>query len=125
MCRGDVAVITSDSQSIPPVCRGDVAVRTSDCQSIPPVCRGDVVVRTSDSQSIPPVCRGDVVVRTSDSQSRKPRFESACCCFEALPILVILRCQSSLTCTNVVRVHSAVQMSILLHKKKNLAECLP
>ena len=73
------------------MCRGDVVVRTSDSQSIPPVCRGDVVVITSDSQSIPPVCRGDVAVRTSDSQSRKQRFESACCCFEALSIVFIPR----------------------------------
>ena len=44
--------------------------------------------------------RGSTVVRTSGSQSREPGFESSCCRFEALAILFIPRCHSSLSCIN-------------------------
>ena len=46
------------------------------------------------------VGRGNLVVRMSGSQSRELRFKSSCCRFEALTILFIPLCHSSLSFIN-------------------------
>ena len=73
------------------------------------------------------VGRGSVAVRTSGSQLREPEFKSSCCTFEALAILSIPHCHSSLGCINE---YLATGRGVYLNKLSlrsncSMAECFP